>query len=85
MDERDGAFQTDTGGNDITPTQKEAPAWTEGYLADPGASDEPFTFYLEAGKSHTLRLTSVKEPMAIGSLEIAPRESLPSYDEVKAA
>ncbi len=85
VDERDGAFQTDTGGNDITPTQKEAPAWTEGYLADPGASDEPFTFYLEAGKSHTLRLTSVKEPMAIGSLEIAPRESLPSYDEVKAA
>lgn len=71
----------DNRGNDLKPRQVESPRWRfvragnlDGYYT------EPYRFYLGAGR-HTVRLTSLREPMVVERLELMPVERLPSYEE----
>lgn len=78
-----GEITQDRNGNDIRPSQEEAPAWMTKSLTDGmGYYTEPLQFYLAAGE-HTLSIEAVKEPMAIGELLFAPAESTPSYAQVQ--
>lgn len=78
------AIVRDARDNDIRPRQVEKLMWVTTVLQDSlGYEREPYRFWLEPG-IHTLRLTSVSEPMAIGSLRLFPAEKLPSYEELVA-
>lgn len=71
-------IKQDNRGNDMRPSQAESPRWEQSYLQDyMGYYNEPYYFYFKAGEN-TIRLVSVKEPMAIKSITIeqAPK-SLP--------
>lgn len=74
----------DSRGNDMRPTQVEAPMWQEIVMRDyiVGDYDEPFLFYFPAGK-HTLRFTSVREPLVIEYLKIYQEDEVPEYKDVK--
>ena len=74
-------LKQDNAGNDIRPRQKEAPGWTEIDITDAsGYYTEPLTLYLTKGE-HTLRIESVQEPMALGTLTFHPVEKAISYKE----
>ncbi|MBQ9860184.1 MAG: extracellular solute-binding protein [Clostridia bacterium] len=78
-DENGVKIATDAGGNDIRPTQVEAPAWQTAYLKDStGYVVDPLQFYLTAG-THTIRLTSTQEPMAIRSIRLCKYELPAAY------
>lgn len=66
----------DNQGNDIRPSQTEAPKWADSYFKDfRGYETEPYLFYLEAGKN-TIALEAMSEPMAVKSLSLkAVRQS----------
>lgn len=69
----------DNRGNDITPEQIEEPMWRKDDFKDTeGLYNDAYKFYLEKGK-HTLRLTSVREPVAIAWLKVYNRKPLPDY------
>ncbi|HIZ55785.1 MAG TPA: extracellular solute-binding protein [Firmicutes bacterium] len=77
-------FQRDNQGNDIRPTQVEVPMWTETDLVDSdGLTIDPFKFYFSQGK-HTIRLTSVKEPVIFEKITLFTYELPESYAEVSA-
>ncbi len=74
----------DNQGNDIRPTQVEAPAWTSGWFRDDmGYQSEPYRFWLEKGKN-TLSLEAVNEPAAIKSLVLTTQNENMSYAEYRA-
>lgn len=78
-------FRKDSLGNDIRPQLQEVFCATEEYLRDSlGYFAEPLEFYLEQG-THTLRLTSTREPMSIDRITLCRKPELPSYDEYLAA
>lgn len=67
-------IQQDSRGNDIRPTQVEAPAWQTVFVKDSsGFHTDPLQFYLTEG-DHTLTFESVREPMAIGSITLCREE-----------
>lgn len=71
----------DDSGNEYRPFQVEAPRWMSMVLQ--GSSDYSkgsYLFYLEQG-THTLRLVSNKEPMAISAIRLFQEEELPTYAE----
>ncbi len=71
----------DTNGNEIRPEQVEAPQWTTTFFQDgSGYYTEPLQFCIEKGV-HTIRLTSVREAMVLGSLTLKGYEAPPSYAE----
>lgn len=75
---RDGA------GNDVRPSQIEAPAWKTKDLEDSsGYYTEPLKFYFSAG-DHTMKFISVKEPLVIGNIRLYTAEGVKSYHEVMA-
>ncbi len=74
---RDGA------GNEMRPTQEEAPTWMTAYFNDArGHYSDPFLFYLTKGK-HEIKLVATKEPVLLGELRLGSVESVPTYAEVK--
>lgn len=78
-------FDTDVNGNQIRPTQVEVPCWQSVWLRDSlGYETEPLLFYLEAG-THTLCLSSLKEAMIVGAIELGPPPAVPSEEEKSAA
>ena len=80
-----GKITQNKNGNDVVPAQVEAPRWVSMDLSDgSGYFQNPFCFYLSEG-THTLRLESLREPMAIGSIRLYSKEATKSYAEVIAA
>ena len=76
-----GEIRMDNRGNEIRPTQTEAPRWESTYLRDyMGYYIEPYSYYFNKGKN-TIRLVAISEPVAISNLVIGQKEELPSYDE----
>lgn len=74
--------QHDINGNDMKPSQIEAPRWRQMYLQDElGYVQEPYLFYFKKGEN-TLTFESIKEPIAIDFIEIHSYEPLPSYEKV---
>ena len=72
----------DNRGNDLKPRQTESPRWRFVRVGNlDGYYNEPYRFYLGTGR-HTVRLTSLREPMVVERLELMPVERLPSYEEV---
>lgn len=81
----DGEIESDSGGNDLFPSQVEAPEWSDVDLRDSdGFYKDPFLFYLSEG-DHTLRFTSLEEPVAVRTVTLAPQREIPSYEEALAA
>jgi len=75
-------IQKDNAGNQIKPSQVEAPRWKDVNLEDDrGYIVEPYLFYFEEGEN-TFSLESIKEPMVIDYFEIRSKQELPSYQEV---
>ena len=74
-------IEQDSRGNDIRPTQVEAPAWQKLFVKDTsGFYAEPLKIYLTKGE-HRLTLESVREPMAIGGIRLCAAPVSPSYAE----
>ncbi|TFE25189.1 extracellular solute-binding protein [Cohnella luojiensis] len=73
--ERDGQ------GNDLSPDQVEVQKWQDIVLKDEsGYNTDPYLFYMSKGK-HTLKLTSIKEPLVIDFIKLLMPKVTPSYDE----
>lgn len=71
-------------GNEFSPSQEEVYKYNEFYVQDPvGVEDLPYEFALKAGK-HTIKITSVAEPVAIAEIIIGKPVSYKSYEEVSA-
>jgi len=74
----------DNQGNDIRPSQREAPRWRFQLFEDALAMyREPYLFYLEAG-THTVRLGMIREPMAIARITLLTPPEVPPYKVAKA-
>lgn len=75
----------DNQGNELRPLQKEYPFWTSQVLCDSmGDYLEPYKFYFKEGLN-TVRLSSRREPVAIGALRIFQIQSAPTYEEYLAS
>lgn len=71
----------DNRGNDIRPQQKIVPRWIfEEFKDRQGLYDEPYYFYLSAGK-HRIALTAFQGNLIIDKLQIFNRK-LPEYEEL---
>ncbi|HEX6971981.1 MAG TPA: extracellular solute-binding protein [Limnochordia bacterium] len=72
----------DNQGNDVRPRQVEVPQWGVARFEDPQAIyTEPLLFYFSEGR-HTIRLTAIREPIAITYVRIVSPNTLPTYAEV---
>lgn len=73
----------DNQGNDIRPTQIEAPAWTSGWFKDDmGYEAEPYYFWFEKG-DNTIALEAVNEPAAIKSLVLTGGREVLDYSQYR--
>lgn len=73
--------ERDNQGNDIRPSQIEAPAWQFSLFEDAQAMYRaPYLFYLEKGK-HTVRLGVIREPIAIAGIRLESPPNVPSYSQ----
>lgn len=79
---RDKALpKKDNQGNDVRPPQVEVAEWRVKRLEDAEALHlHPFQFYFSPG-IHTIRMTSVREPIAIAAMRLAPPKTYPTYRE----
>lgn len=76
-----GKFQTDANGNDIRPTKGQEPEWRSYTLCDStGYYVDEFSFYLTEG-THELTFESVREPLTLDALILAPVVKYPSYED----
>jgi ABC-type glycerol-3-phosphate transport system substrate-binding protein len=76
------ALKQDNRGNDIRPSQAEAPRWEAAYFKDTmGYVTEPYQFFFKQG-DNTLRLEAVNEPVAIRKLVLQNRKEPPAYQEL---
>ena len=76
-------FEKDPNGNHLRPVQIEAPAFQQVVLAGSNYNaNEVLKVKLHQGKN-TLRITSIKEPMAIDYIRFFNADPLPGYQEVK--
>ncbi|MBR4236771.1 MAG: extracellular solute-binding protein [Clostridia bacterium] len=81
----EGEIRKDNQGNDIRPTQTEMFDWQTSYFVDDmGYETEPYKFWFEAGEN-TIALEGTNEAMLIGGLRLTSVQTLPSYEEYKAA
>ncbi|MDQ6417814.1 extracellular solute-binding protein [Paenibacillus sp. LHD-117] len=83
---KDSKYPYDTNeiGQQIRPTQTEITEWIEGPMVHFAASSEPLLFKLEAGE-HTIRLTGVREGLALSDLSFRAPKPLPDYEAYQAA
>lgn len=83
--EDNGPFTLDNSGNQIRPGQLEVPLWREETLYDyDGVTDGEYLFDLTGGQ-HTIRLTLLSEPAAIGGLTLTSVSPAPAWEELKAS
>lgn len=76
--------ERDNRGNELRPRQVEAPRWLTVPLQDhEGFHPEPYQFFLTKG-THTLTLTSLREPMLIDYVKLYQEPNVPAYAEVLA-
>ncbi len=74
-------FEVDELGNEIRPTQVEAPRWNAEWVkSSVGMFKEPFSVYLTVG-THTLRIVRQAESVAIGSIVLKEYVIAQSYDD----
>lgn len=74
----------DNRGNDIRPSQVEAPQWQFQLFEDAQAMYRaPYLFYFSAGK-HVVRLGLIREPLAIARIAIVSPPNVPTYETLKA-
>ena len=79
-----GEPTVDNQGNEIRPSQVEAPGWQKAYFRDDmGYITEPYMFYLEKGEN-TIGLEAENEPMILRSLGITRVQELDTYQEYMA-
>jgi len=72
----------DNQGNDIRPSQVEAPRWRFQIFEDAlGMYRSPYLFYLEAGK-HTVRMGVIREPIGIARISLLSPPEVPTYQEL---
>ncbi len=77
-------WQQDNQGNDLKPSQTEAPEWQRRYLYDSeGFVAEKLSVYFTKG-IHTITIKSEREPMVIRRLIIHNTDKVKNYDEYKA-
>ena len=70
----------DNRGNDIRPTQGEAPIWQASYAKDyMGYYIDPYQFYFKKG-TNKLKLQGVNEPLVIRKVTIRNQEEIPTYE-----
>ena len=70
-------FKTDSQGNEIASDPIQLEQWNKIFLEDSqGYYDEPYLFYLEAGK-HTIRLSAVDSAVIIGGLKFHNKDYIP--------
>ena len=75
-------IKQDNRGNDLRPSQAEAPDWREEDFRDTeGLFNESYKFYLEKGL-RTISLKAIREPVAINHIRIFNKESIPAYEKV---
>jgi ABC-type glycerol-3-phosphate transport system substrate-binding protein len=69
-------------GNDVRPEQEEVLQWRQKNISDSlGYYGERLYFYFSVG-THTLRLTSLREPMAIKGITLnGSKDDYPTYDQ----
>lgn len=80
-----GEFLQDNNGNQIRPGQQEITHWRTETLYDyDGVTDEEYLFLFEAGE-HTLRFTTLNEPVALGACTLAAPVETPAYAALKAS
>lgn len=80
-----GPVRQDNRGNDLRPSQVEAPQWESRWLIDyMGYYLEPYLFYLNEGEN-IIRLSSVREPMLIADLTVSQYDAAQPYETVRAA
>ena len=85
MWEEDGDVWTDSQGNEYNPRQREVFGWQYRDVEDAEAKVyEPYRIYLTAGE-HTLRLISIREPVAVGEITVFSPVVLPTYEQYIAA
>ena len=73
----------DNQGNDIRPTQKEAPEWQSAFVKDyMGYQVEPYKFYFKKGVNK-LKLVGVNEPLVLKKVSVLNTEDIDTYDEYK--
>lgn len=71
-----------TNGDEVSPSQKELPAWREFFFCDSqGLYSQPYSFYFEAGV-HTVRLQYVNIPFYLSDLTVKPTSQLSEYSQV---
>jgi ABC-type glycerol-3-phosphate transport system substrate-binding protein len=80
--EYNDGFVLDNKGNELRPNQVESVEEMSAFIYDKtGHYNKPYEFYLSSGR-HTLRLTSVREPMAIAAIRFMPPQELMSYTDL---
>jgi ABC-type glycerol-3-phosphate transport system substrate-binding protein len=68
-------------GNDLRPDQIEAPRWSTLGLRDVlGLYEEPYLFHMEQG-THTVRMTIIRESVAICKLQFGNQVDPPTYSD----
>lgn len=79
----ESGVQQDNRGNDLRPRQIEKSKWQTDFFKDSmGYYTEPYRFYFKQGEN-TLRLTSVREPLAIKSIKLCSIEETPDYAQIQ--
>ena len=74
------APKKDNRGNEIRPSQKEAPRWETIYIKDElGYIIEPYQFYFEKGEN-TIRLDAAQEPLVLKELTLTAVQKRDNYD-----
>jgi ABC-type glycerol-3-phosphate transport system substrate-binding protein len=81
MWEEAGPVWTDSIGNEYNPSQQEVFGWQYSKIKDAEAKVyEPYRIHLTKG-THTLRLNALREPAAIGEINISSPTELKSYEQ----
>ncbi len=79
----DNAFETDNRGNEVCPEPEEISKWlTFSFRDDTGENAGPYSFYLTEGV-HTIRLVSLRDPIAIGGLYFTNTPKACDYNTYK--
>lgn len=77
-------WTVDNQGNDLKPTQVEAPEWLNAKCYDcEGYINKPLSVFLTEG-THTLTVISRREPMVLGKIILSNSKELKSYAELMA-
>lgn len=79
--EKSGEFHCNENGNQVRPSQVEAPQWVEKWFTDPdGFLSQPLQIFLTTGE-HTFTLESVREPLLIDTVVFTGEAQVSSYQK----